>query len=103
MDLLQILRLTAETFREEHFKNFAKASEELEKRAHTLSLLKKAQKMDLDEMNSSKEELRLKAEHLAEKYEDIKDKQDELLKRFIFSHSAFCRFKYCSVVDVRSF
>lgn len=102
--MLQILRLTAETFREEHFKNFAKASEELEKRAHTLSLLKKAQKIDLDKMNSSKEELRLKAEHLAEKYEDIKDKQDELLKRF--NHSNFPHFRNLNlncIVDVRSF
>ncbi|XP_066251754.1 nuclear pore complex protein Nup88 [Euwallacea similis] len=76
----ELIRLTAETFREEDFKNYTKAREELEKRAHTLNLLKQTQKKYIDQMSDSKE-LRLKAECLAEKYEDMKDKQDELLKR----------------------
>ncbi|XP_050302097.1 nuclear pore complex protein Nup88 [Anthonomus grandis grandis] len=76
-----LLQRAAQTFREEHFQKFTKAREELEKRVNTLSLLKRAQKEELDKLNSCKEELREKAEHLAEKYEDIKDKQDELIKK----------------------
>ncbi|CAH1129598.1 unnamed protein product [Ceutorhynchus assimilis] len=76
-----LLQRAAQMFREEHFKNFTKAREELEKRGHTLTLLKQAQKKELSNMNNSKELLRDKAEYLAEKYEDIKDKQDALLKR----------------------
>ncbi|KAL1501464.1 hypothetical protein ABEB36_006780 [Hypothenemus hampei] len=77
----ELIQRTAQIFREEHFKHFTKAREELDKRVHTLTLLKKAQKQEIEKMTLLKEELRVSAENLAEKYEDIKDKQDELLKR----------------------
>lgn len=77
----KLLQRAAQMFREEHFKNFTNAREELEKRVHTLDLLKRAQQQEIGKMNGLKDELRINAENLAEKYEDIKDKQDELLKR----------------------
>ncbi|XP_048523110.1 nuclear pore complex protein Nup88, partial [Dendroctonus ponderosae] len=80
-ECFDLLQRAAAMFREEHVKNLGKAKEELEKRMHTLRLLKQAQKQQIEEMNVTKDELREKAENLAEKYEDINDKQEMLLKK----------------------
>ncbi|XP_074041909.1 nuclear pore complex protein Nup88 [Leptinotarsa decemlineata] len=77
----ELLQRAAQVFREEYFKNHIKAREELEKRVHTLSLMKRNQLKEIEIMNEEREILQEKASNLAEKYEDIKDKQDELLKR----------------------
>ncbi|KAJ8916052.1 hypothetical protein NQ315_010920, partial [Exocentrus adspersus] len=77
----ELLQRAAQVFREEYFKQHTKAREEIEKRVQTLNMLKKNQQKEIDRMNSEKDILQEKASNLAEKYEDIKDKQDELLKR----------------------
>ncbi|KAF7282099.1 hypothetical protein GWI33_003216 [Rhynchophorus ferrugineus] len=76
-----LLQTASQMLREKHIKNLTKVREELEKRMHTLCMLKQSQKAELEKMADAKEVLREKAENLAEKYEDIKDKQDELMNR----------------------
>lgn len=68
-------------FRDEHFKNHNKAREEIEKRLKTLTKLKEIQKGDMERLSKEKLILQEKAESIAEKYEDIKDKQEEMSKR----------------------
>lgn len=46
-----------------------------------MNMLKKNQQKEVESMANEKDVLQEKASNLAEKYEDIKDKQDELLKR----------------------
>lgn len=75
------MQRTAQVFREEYFKNHTKAREELEKRIQALTMMKSNQQKELKRMLNEKEVLQDKASSLAEKYEDIKDKQDEILKR----------------------
>lgn len=58
------------------------AKEEIEKRATALEVLKKYQMKEMAEMNLEKKKLQENAENLAEKYEEIKEKQEMLLKRF---------------------
>lgn len=53
----------------------------MEKRIQTLNMLKKNQQKEIERMTSEKDVLQEKASNLAEKYEDIKDRQDELLKK----------------------
>ncbi|XP_071057131.1 nuclear pore complex protein Nup88 [Onthophagus taurus] len=65
----------------ERFKNHFSAKNEIEKRLKTLSKLKELQKGDILKLKDDQIDLRNTAESLAEKYEDIKDKQDEILKR----------------------
>lgn len=45
-------------------------------------MLKKHQNNELQRINVMKQSMQENAEHLAERYEDIKDKQEELTKRF---------------------
>ncbi|KAG5891444.1 hypothetical protein JTB14_019922 [Gonioctena quinquepunctata] len=77
----ELLQRAAQAFREEYFKNHTKAREEIEKRVQTLSIMKKNQQKEIELMNKDRDILQDKASNLAEKYEDIKDKQDELLKK----------------------
>ncbi|XP_030766061.1 nuclear pore complex protein Nup88 [Sitophilus oryzae] len=76
-----LLQTASQMFREKYFPQFNKVRDELEKRTHTLKLLKQSQKEELEKMSVAKTELRIQAGNLAEKYEDLKDKQDELLTR----------------------
>lgn len=76
-----MLQRAAKVFREEYFKYYDKAREELEKRVKALQMLKTYQQEQIEKMTGEKLEIQQKAESLAEKYEDIKDKQDELSKR----------------------
>ena len=48
----------------------------------TLQTLKQHQLQELEHMELQKGQLKQTAEQLAEKYEDIKDKQEELTKRY---------------------
>lgn len=50
-------------------------------RVRTLQTLKQHQLQELELMEQEKIKLKQKAEQLAEKYEDTKDKQEELTKR----------------------
>ncbi|KAJ8932272.1 hypothetical protein NQ314_014798 [Rhamnusium bicolor] len=77
----ELLQRASQVFREEYFKHHTKAREEIEKRIQTLNMLKKNQQKEIARMDGEREILQEKASSLAEKYEDIKDKQDELLKK----------------------
>lgn len=79
--LYKLLQRVAKTFRDDYFKHHMKAREELDKRIQMLTLMKKNQLKEIERMNSDKEILQETASNLAEKYEDIKDRQDDLLKR----------------------
>lgn len=46
-----------------------------------LQMLKKHQTNEIQRLNIMKQSMQENAERLAEKYEDIKDKQEELTKR----------------------
>lgn len=50
-------------------------------RVRTLQTLKQHQMQELELMEQEKIKLKQRAEQLAEKYEDTKDKQEELTKR----------------------
>ncbi|XP_072381629.1 nuclear pore complex protein Nup88 [Diabrotica undecimpunctata] len=77
----ELLQRTAQCFRDEYFKNHIKVKDALEKRIKTLTIMKRNQQNEIENMKLEREMLRDKASNLAEKYEDIKDKQDELLKK----------------------
>lgn len=76
-----MIQKAAATFRQDYFPHYAKAHEEIEKRIKALQMLKKYQQEQVVRMFGEKQELTEMAESLAEKYEDIKDKQDALMKR----------------------
>uniref|UniRef100_A0A1Y1L9A3 Nucleoporin Nup88 n=1 Tax=Photinus pyralis TaxID=7054 RepID=A0A1Y1L9A3_PHOPY len=77
----ELLQRAAQVFREEHFKYYEKAREEIEKRIKVLQMLKNFQTTEIQKLIKEKQNLQTKAESLAEKYEDIKDKQELLKKR----------------------
>lgn len=77
----ELLKRTAASFREGHFKQLEKAREEIEKHIKILEMLKKHQNNELERFSKEKQALQEKAETLAEKYEDTKEKQDLLRKR----------------------
>ncbi|KAK4878084.1 hypothetical protein RN001_010590 [Aquatica leii] len=77
----ELLQRTSKVFREEYFKHYDKAREEIEKRAKVLQMLKNYQTGEIQKIMEEKQNLQQKAEDLAEKYEDIKDKQETLTKR----------------------
>ncbi|CAG9830937.1 unnamed protein product [Diabrotica balteata] len=79
--LKKLLQRTAQCFRDEYFKNHIKVKDALEKRIKTLTIMKRNQQNEIENMKLERDMLRDKASNLAEKYEDIKDKQDELLKK----------------------
>ncbi|XP_044739035.1 nuclear pore complex protein Nup88 [Chrysoperla carnea] len=78
---LELLVRATQTFREEHFKKLERVREEIEKRVKALQMLRKYQEGELSRLEQEKEKTQAFAEKLAEKYEDIKDKQELLTKR----------------------
>lgn len=55
---------------------------EIEKKVRALKALKTHQLKELETLMETRKELQQTAEHLAEQYEDIKDKQVELAGRY---------------------
>lgn len=68
-------------------------------------MLKKHQNNELERFSKEKQALQEKAETLAEKYEDTKEKQDLLRKRYVFClfvfGFGFIEFAYF-ILDVKS-
>lgn len=85
----QLLQRASKVFREEYFKYYEQAREELEKRTKALQMLKRYQESQVEKMSKDRLFLKESAEQLAEKYEDIKDKQDELAKRYRIEFALF--------------
>lgn len=78
---MQLLQRASQVFRESYFPTHEEARLELEKRVKALILLKHYQQNEILKMTQEKQKLQDKAGYLAEKYEDIKDKQEDLTKR----------------------
>ncbi|KAK5638860.1 hypothetical protein RI129_013155 [Pyrocoelia pectoralis] len=77
----ELLQRATKVFKEEHFKYYEEAREEIEKRVKVLKMLKNFQTTELQKLMKERQNLQAKAENLAEKYEDIKDKQELFKKR----------------------
>ncbi|KAF5291611.1 hypothetical protein FQA39_LY14333 [Lamprigera yunnana] len=77
----ELLQRASKALREEHFKFHDKAYEEIKKRIKVLQMLKNYQINELIKLGKEKQSLQDKAEYLAEKYEDVADKQNGLRKR----------------------
>ncbi|XP_001809287.2 nuclear pore complex protein Nup88 [Tribolium castaneum] len=79
-DCHELLQRASKFFRES-FENHTRAREEIEKRAKVLQVMMEFQLKQIQRMNNEKHQVQAKAESLAEKYEDIKDKHDVIMKR----------------------
>ena len=97
---VQLLLRAAKVFQEEHFKNHNKAREEIEKRIRTLTKMKQIQTTELEKMLVEKNVMKNKAEALAEKYEDIKDRQEVFMARSGDVRNHFCA---CRIEDPFTF
>ncbi|XP_023725577.1 nuclear pore complex protein Nup88 isoform X3 [Cryptotermes secundus] len=80
-ECMELVSRTTQLFREEYFQRHDRVREEIERRVRTLQTLKQHQLQELELMEQEKIKLKQRAEQLAEKYEDTKDKQEELTKR----------------------
>ncbi|XP_012288846.1 nuclear pore complex protein Nup88 isoform X2 [Orussus abietinus] len=80
-EYLELLYRATHIFRTQHFVRHDKVREELGKKARTLKALKNHQMKELDILMETRKELQQAAEHLAERYEDIKDNQEYLARR----------------------
>lgn len=72
---LQLLQLATKKFQDEFFKNHLEVEKEIEKKVKALQMMKNCQLKELQRMGSERHILQERAENLAEKYKDIKDKQ----------------------------
>lgn len=81
LNLLQLLYHATNIFRTQHFVRQDKVREEIGKKVRALKALKTHLLKELDTLTETKMELRQTAERLAERYEDIKDKQKQLARR----------------------
>lgn len=77
----QLLYHATNIFRTQHFVRHDKVREEISKKVRALKVLKSHLLKELDILMETKKELRQTAERLAERYEDINDKQKELAHR----------------------
>ncbi|XP_026473662.1 nuclear pore complex protein Nup88-like isoform X2 [Ctenocephalides felis] len=67
--------------RDEYFTKLIEARQEIEKRIHTLQMLKKQQLKDIKKLVDEKVDIQNRAEKLADKYEEVHEKQESLTKR----------------------
>ncbi|GFG39981.1 hypothetical protein Cfor_09038, partial [Coptotermes formosanus] len=80
-ECMELVSRTTQLFREEYFQRHDRVREEIERRVRTLQTLKQHQLQELEHMEQEKLKLKQTAEQLAEKYEDTKDRQEEITKR----------------------
>lgn len=79
--MFQLLYYATNIFRTQHFVRHDKVREEINNKVHALKILKTHLLKELDILMETKKALRQNAERLAEKYEDINDKQKGLARR----------------------
>jgi len=77
----QLLYHATNIFRTQHFTRHDKVREEISKKVRALKALKIHLLKEVDTIMETKKELRQTAERLAERYEDINDKQKSLARR----------------------
>lgn len=80
-DSLELLLHATQILREKHFVKHMQAHQEIQKRVKQLQILKQQQFAEIAQLQSEKNDIREKAEKLAELYEDIAEKQAGLVKR----------------------
>lgn len=80
-ECLQLLSRATQVFREEYVLKQDMAREEIQRRVKLLIAQKQKQLKDLRYCNEERKSLKETAERLAEKYEEAKEKQDDLLNR----------------------
>lgn len=80
-ECLQLLSRATQVFREEYVLKQDMAREEIQRRVKLLIAQKEKQLKDLRYCNEERKSLKETAERLAEKYEEAKEKQDDLLSR----------------------
>ncbi|XP_047367265.1 nuclear pore complex protein Nup88 [Vespa velutina] len=80
-ECVELLFHVTQIFRQQHFIRHDKAREEISKKLRALKALKTHLLKELDILMETKKELQQTAGRLAERYEDIKDKQEELARR----------------------
>ncbi|XP_034952149.1 nuclear pore complex protein Nup88 [Chelonus insularis] len=77
----ELLDRATNIFRKHHFTKHDKIRSEIGRKVRALKALKNHQLKELDSLIQTKKELHDKAQHLAERYEDIKEIQEHLAKR----------------------
>ncbi|XP_056412351.1 nuclear pore complex protein Nup88 isoform X2 [Hyla sarda] len=80
-ECLQLLSRATQVFREEYILKQDMAREEIQRRVKLLVAQKEKQLKDLRYCNEERKSLHEMAERLAEKYEEAKEKQDDLMSR----------------------
>ncbi|CAJ0945977.1 unnamed protein product [Ranitomeya imitator] len=80
-ECLQLLSRATQVFREEYILKQDMAREEIQRRVKLLITQKEKQRKDLQYRKEERKSLKETAERLAEKYEEAKEKQDDLLSR----------------------
>lgn len=78
---LKLLMNATHQLREKYFLQHDRARQEIEKRAKLIVLMKEQQRQAIAQLNTDKELIRRTAERLAERYEDISEKQQAFYKR----------------------
>lgn len=80
-EILELLIYATKTLHEQYITKHDKVKQEIEKRVKLLQSLKQQQQIELAQLEQDKNQIRNDAERLAEMYEEINDKQQELFKR----------------------
>uniref|UniRef100_A0A8C5PRF0 Nucleoporin 88 n=1 Tax=Leptobrachium leishanense TaxID=445787 RepID=A0A8C5PRF0_9ANUR len=81
-ECLQLLSRATQVFREEYVLKQDLAEEEIQRRVKLLVAQKEKQLKDLSQCNEERKHLKEMAERLAEKFEEAKEKHDDLTNRF---------------------
>lgn len=79
--ILELLMNATKVLREQYFTKHDNTRQEIQKRVKVLQLLKEQQQQEMMQLQQETEKIRANAERLAERYEDICDKQQSLFKR----------------------
>lgn len=80
-EILELLIYATKTLHEQYIMKHDKVKQEIEKRVKILQSIKQQQQMELAQLEQDKNRIRNDAERLAEMYEEINDKQQDLFKR----------------------
>lgn len=80
-EALRMLMNATHLLREQYFPKLDRAGQAIEKRAKLLHLLRDKQRQELAQLMADKESVQRNAERLAERYEDIVEKQTTLFRR----------------------
>nr|CAD7423493.1 unnamed protein product [Timema monikensis] len=89
-ECLELVSRATTVLREEYIQRHVRVRDEIEGKVRTLRRLKTHQLQEVRSLEEEQHHLKLAAEDLAEKYEDIKDKQEELTRRVELVLRAVC-------------